>query len=111
MGVHGRGTSGSFARYQHEHRRLQEVSMSIPNPTVTEQEFEEKRRQERQEEAKEDQRRKAEESLEKGLEDSFPASDPINVSRPRSTIRNRPGRHFSVAASKRRCGQAASAFL
>jgi hypothetical protein len=93
MGVHGRGTSGSFARYQHEHRRLQEVSMSIPNPTVTEQEFEEKRRQERQEEAKEDQRRKAEESLEKGLEDSFPASDPINVTQPPPSLHDkRPAR-------------------
>ena len=34
------------------------------------------------EEAKERQRRKVEQSLEEGLEDTFPASDPINVTQP-----------------------------
>jgi hypothetical protein len=63
--------------------------MSIPNPTVMEHEFEEKRRQERQEEYKEDQRRKADESLEKGLEDSFPASDPINVTQPPPSVHDK----------------------
>ncbi len=56
--------------------------MGIPNDTVTENEIEEKRRQEAREEFKEAQRRKAEKSLDRGLEDSFPASDPINVVQP-----------------------------
>jgi hypothetical protein len=56
--------------------------MAIPNETVTENEIAEKRRQEALEEQKADQRRKAERSLEEGLEDSFPASDPINVTQP-----------------------------
>ena len=56
--------------------------MGIPNETVTENEIAEKRRQEALEEQKADQRRKAERSLEEGLEDTFPASDPINVTQP-----------------------------
>ena len=56
--------------------------MGIPNDTVTENEIAEKRRREAEEERKEDQRRKAERSLEEGLEDTFPASDPINVTQP-----------------------------
>jgi hypothetical protein len=56
--------------------------MGIPNDTVTENEIAEKRRQEANEEFKEAQRRKAEKSLERGLEDSFPASDPPNVTQP-----------------------------
>jgi len=56
--------------------------MSIPNAVVTEHELEEKRRQERQEEFREARRRKADETLDKGLEDTFPASDPVNVTQP-----------------------------
>lgn len=60
--------------------------MGIPNETVTENEIEEKRRQEAKEEAKEAQRRKAEKSLDHGLEDSFPASDAINVTQPAPSL-------------------------
>jgi hypothetical protein len=56
--------------------------MGIPNDTVTQNEIDEKRRQEAQEEFKAAQRRKAEKSLDRGLEDSFPASDPISVTQP-----------------------------
>jgi hypothetical protein len=63
--------------------------MSIPNASVMEHEFEEKRRQEQQEEYKEAQRRKAEKSLDKGLEDSFPASDPVNVTQPPPNIHDK----------------------
>jgi hypothetical protein len=67
--------------------------MGIPNETVTQNEIEEKRRQERLEEAKERQRRKVEQSLEEGLEDTFPASDPINVTQPPpSVLDKRPKR-------------------
>ena len=67
--------------------------MGIPNETVSQNEIEEKRRQERLEEAKERQRRKVEQSLEEGLEDTFPASDPINVTQPPpSKLDKRPKR-------------------
>ena len=67
--------------------------MGIPNDTVTQNEIEEKRRQEREEEAKERQRRRVEQSLEEGLEDTFPASDPINVIQPPpSALDRRPKR-------------------
>ena len=60
--------------------------MGIPNFTVTEAEMEEKREQEAKEEHKAEQRRKAEKSLDKGLEDSFPASDPPAVTQPPPSV-------------------------
>jgi hypothetical protein len=56
--------------------------MGIPNETVAESELGEKARRDREEERK----RRLEKSLEQGLEDSFPASDPINVTQPPSTV-------------------------
>jgi hypothetical protein len=52
--------------------------MGIPNDTVTENEVLEERRQE--DEVR--RRQRLEKSLEEGLKDSFPASDPINVTQP-----------------------------
>jgi hypothetical protein len=52
--------------------------MGIPNETVAEHEVDEKNRRE----GDEAHRRKLEKSLEQGLEDSFPGSDPINVTQP-----------------------------
>ncbi len=52
--------------------------MAIPNPTVMENEKDEKRR--READAKE--QRKLEKALEEGLEESFPGSDPVNVTQP-----------------------------
>src|SRR5262245_56249148 len=52
--------------------------MPIPNDTVMENAQDAKKRRE----AEEAQKRKLEKSLEEGLEDSFPASDPINVTQP-----------------------------
>ncbi len=60
--------------------------MGIPNDTVMQHEIEDKRRQEAEEERKAAQRRKAEQSLEEGLEDSFPASDAINVTQPAPSV-------------------------
>jgi hypothetical protein len=40
-------------------------------------------------EAEEQERRRLEKSLEEGLEDSFPASDPINVTQPPPSIQDR----------------------
>src|SRR5262249_30076634 len=52
--------------------------MAIPNDTVIENAQDAKKRRE----AEEAHKRKLEKSLEEGLEDSFPASDPINVTQP-----------------------------
>jgi len=56
--------------------------MGIPNETVEENAVDEKTRRERDEA----QKRKLEKSLEKGLEDSFPGSDPINVTQPPPSV-------------------------
>jgi hypothetical protein len=59
--------------------------MGIPNETVMENEaLEEKKK--REDEAK---RRRLERSLEEGLEDSFPASDPINVTQPPPSVEDK----------------------
>lgn len=63
--------------------------MAIPNDSVTANEIAEKRRQEAEEERKAAQRRKVERSLEEGLEDTFPGSDPINVIQPAQSIYDR----------------------
>jgi hypothetical protein len=60
--------------------------MGIPNETVTENELGEKAKRD-QEEAR---KRRLEKSLEQGLEDSFPASDPINVTQPPPTRGDKP---------------------
>jgi hypothetical protein len=59
--------------------------MGIPNETVAEHEVDEKTRREREEARK----RKLEKSLEQGLEDSFPGSDPINTQPPPSVADKR----------------------
>jgi hypothetical protein len=58
------------------------ASMGIPNDTVAEHELGNKAKREWEEA----QKRKLEKSLEQGLEDSFPASDPINVTQPAPTV-------------------------
>ena len=56
--------------------------MAIPNKTVMENEsLDEKRK--REDAAKQ---RRLERSLEEGLENTFPASDPINVTQPPPTV-------------------------
>jgi hypothetical protein len=52
--------------------------MGIPNDTLMEHEADEKSKRDKDEAR----RRRLERSLEEGLEDTFPASDPINVTQP-----------------------------
>jgi hypothetical protein len=59
--------------------------MGIPNETEMENEILEEKRK-REDEAK---RRRLERSLEEGLEDSFPASDPINVTQPPQSVEDK----------------------
>ena len=56
--------------------------MAIPKRTVVEEARDDKRKRE------DARKRKLEQSLEQGLEDSFPASDPVNVTQPAPTRRN-----------------------
>jgi hypothetical protein len=56
--------------------------MGIPNENVAENELDEKARRDRDEARQ----RRLEKSLEQGLEDTFPASDPINVTQPPPTL-------------------------
>jgi len=59
--------------------------MAIPNKTVMENEsLDEKRK--REDAAKQ---RRLERSLEEGLENTFPASDPINVTQPPPTVEDK----------------------
>ena len=58
--------------------------MGIPNDTLMQNERVEDKRKERKDE-EELRREKLEKSLEEGLEDTFPASDPINVVQPSRT--------------------------
>jgi hypothetical protein len=57
--------------------------MAIAKQTVVEDERDDKSKREREDASK----RKLERSLEQGLEDSFPASDPVNVTQPVPTRR------------------------
>jgi hypothetical protein len=52
--------------------------MAIPNDSVAQNEAQEAKRKETEEKR----RQRLEKSLEEGLEDTFPASDPINVTQP-----------------------------
>jgi hypothetical protein len=54
--------------------------MGIPNDTVAE------RERQSNSDRDEERRRRLERSLEQGLEDTFPASDPINVTQPPPTV-------------------------
>ena len=61
--------------------------MGIPNETEMENEvLETKRKEEREDELT---RRRLENSLEEGLKDSFPASDPINVTQPPPSVQDK----------------------
>ena len=57
--------------------------MAIPKRTVVEEARDDKRKRE------DARNRKLERSLEQGLEDSFPASDPVNVTQPAPTRRDK----------------------
>ena len=59
--------------------------MAIPKHTVVGDELDDKTKRDREEVRK----RRLERSLEQGLEDSFPASDPINVTQPAPTRRDK----------------------
>jgi hypothetical protein len=66
--------------------------MGIPNETEMENEvLQAKRKREETEKEREDalRQRRLERSLEEGLKDSFPASDPINVTQPPPSVQDK----------------------
>jgi hypothetical protein len=66
--------------------------MGIPNKTEMENEvLETKRKREETEKDREEalRRSRLEKSLEEGLQDSFPASDPINVTQPPPSVQDK----------------------
>ncbi len=58
---------------------------AVPNDAVSQEDIDKKRRQEEREEAKEPERGRVDKSLEEGLEETFAASDPVNVNQPAPT--------------------------
>ena len=64
--------------------------MGIPNETEMENEVLEAKRKQTEKEREDALRRsRLERSLEEGLEDSFPASDPINVTQPPPSVEDK----------------------
>jgi hypothetical protein len=60
-----------------------------PNETVSQGDIDRKRRQEAREEERNEARHRADRSLEQGLEGTFPASDPVNVTQPPKSPQDR----------------------
>jgi hypothetical protein len=62
-----------------------EVMMGIPNDSLMENEIAQEKRQKDET----DRRRRLEKSLEQGLEDTFPGSDPVSVTQPPPSVYDR----------------------
>ena len=60
-----------------------------PNDAVSQADIDRKRRQEAREEERDESRHRADRSLEQGLEGTFPASDPVNVTQPPKSPQDR----------------------
>jgi hypothetical protein len=55
---------------------------AAPNAAVSQADIDRKRKEEAREEQRAKDRHRADNSLERGLEESFPGSDPVNVTQP-----------------------------
>ena len=72
---------------------MDKANRAVPNDAVSQADIDRKRREEAREETAKSGKQKAEQSLEEGLQDTFPASDPINVVQPpRSRQDKKPAR-------------------
>jgi hypothetical protein len=69
------------------------TNRAVPNDVVSQKDIDKKRRQEAREEAKAAERHKTDKSLDEGLEETFPASDPVNVTQPAPTIHDKKPVH------------------
>ena len=61
---------------------MENTNRAAPNDVVSQADIDRKLKQETREEQREQDRHGADSSLERGLEESFPASDPVNVTQP-----------------------------
>ena len=61
---------------------MENRNRAVPNEVVSQSDIDRKRKQETREEQRAQDRHRADDSLERGLEESFPGSDPINVTQP-----------------------------
>ena len=62
---------------------MDQRNRAVPNDVVTQKDIDRARRHEaREEQQQQTGKQKAEKSLDRGLEGSFPASDPVNVTQP-----------------------------
>jgi hypothetical protein len=68
---------------------MQDRNRAKPNDAVSQADIDRKRRQEAREEERNASRHRADKSLEEGLEDTFPASDPVNVTQPAKSPQGR----------------------
>ena len=72
---------------------MEDRNRATPNDVVSQADIDRKRRQEAREQERDEGRHRADKSLESGLEGTFPASDPINVTQPpKSPQDRRPAR-------------------
>jgi hypothetical protein len=68
---------------------MDDRNRAVPNDTVSQADIDRKRRQEAREEERNETRHRADKSLERGLEGTFPASDPVNVTQPAKSPQDR----------------------
>jgi hypothetical protein len=61
---------------------MDDRNRAAPNDAVSQADIDRKRKQETREEQRDQDRHRADNSLERGLEESFPGSDPVNVTQP-----------------------------
>ena len=61
---------------------MNDRNRAVPNDVVSQGDIDRKRRHEAREEERDRGRHRADKSLESGLEGTFPASDPVNVTQP-----------------------------
>jgi hypothetical protein len=61
---------------------MEDRNRARPNDVVSQADIDRARRREAREQEREAARHKADKSLERGLEETFPASDPVNVTQP-----------------------------
>ena len=68
---------------------MEDRNRATPNDVVSQADIDRKRRQEAREEERDEGRHRADKSLESGLEGTFPASDPVNVTQPPKSPQDR----------------------
>jgi hypothetical protein len=68
---------------------MENRNRATPNDVVSQGDIDRKRRQEAREEERDASRHRADRSLDQGLEGTFPASDPVNVTQPPKSPQDR----------------------